>query len=303
MRSTFFFKRAYVNFLRNRFNNFSSIINVAVISFFSVLLLFIIENAVEFIEKLVSENSAAIILRDSVSQEDIDNIERLIKNEDGIEHYRYISPASAYNELKKVFSLSTESYDIEPEKVLPHLFEIKFKRSLSKMAYEKFISKIKNDNAFKEIRINSDLMELSFKVRKYSVYFKGIIFLIVCISSFYILSNTIGLNLNNNRREEIELVELLGGDYLDIRIPYILEGILVVTLGFLFGLSIAIGGAWVLFPLIDKVLYSGIFTFKPVMLQPDDIIIIFFILIFSGLFGVIRFVNMFIKGLYEDNTL
>ncbi|MGC8928742.1 MAG: cell division protein FtsX [Myxococcota bacterium] len=301
MRGTFFFKRAYLNFLRNRFNNFSSIVNVAVISFFSILLLFIIENVVEFIEGLVSENSAAIILNDSVSEEEVSNFERLIKGEEGVEYYKYISPTSAYNELKKVFSLSTSAYEIVPDKVLPHLFEIKFKRSLNKIAYEQFLTDIKSNGAFKEIRINSGLMELSFKVRKYSIYFKGIIFLIVCISSFYILSNTIGLNLNNNRREEIELVELLGGDYLDIRIPYILEGILVVSLGFLLGLLIASGGAVVLMPFIGRILHTGIFSFEPVTISGSDILLIFSILILSGLFGVIRFVNRFIKGLYEED--
>ncbi|MCX7958896.1 MAG: hypothetical protein N3B13_07605, partial [Deltaproteobacteria bacterium] len=157
-------------------------------------------------------------------------------------------------------------------------------------------------SAFGEMRVNSDLMELSFKVKKYSVYFKGLILFIVCISSFYILSNTIGLNLNNNRREEIELIELLGGDSLDIKIPYVIEGMVVISIGFVAGTLIACSGAFAVFPYIGKILHSGVFSFRPVMIDSGDMLLIYIILLMSGLFGVIRFINRFIRGLYEENS-
>ncbi len=303
MRSTFFFKRAMVNFLRNRRNNFSSVINVAVVSFFSVLLLFIVENVLEFVDRLVSENSAAVILRDSATEEDIKKTGNFLSAQRVIEHSRYISPDEAYEELKKAFSLSSAAADIDPVKLLPHLYEIRFFRTVERKDYDRFREELGKIAAFKEMRVNSDLMELSFRIKKYSVYFKGIILLIVCISSFYILSNTIGLNLNNNRRGEIELIELLGGDSLDIKIPYIIEGMVVISIGFFLGVLIAYAGAAAVFPYARKVLDAGIFSYTPVMIDGKDTLLIYAILVMSGLFGVVRFINRFIRGLYEEESL
>ncbi len=303
MRSFFFFKRAYVNFLRNRYNNISSVVNVAVVSFFSVLILFIIENSIEFLEHIISENSAAIVLREPVSESEIMSIDNFLKNQKGIESYKYIPPSAAYQELKRVFSLSAESADISPDEILPHLFELKFSRYIDSVEYDKFISELKKNSGFGDIKVNTDLMNLSFKVRKFSIYFKGIIFLIVCISSFYILSNTIGLNLNNNRREEIELVELLGGDYMDIKMPYVLEGMAVISIGFILGISVAFAVAIILLRYAGRILNSGVVSFDPVMLNTSEAILLYAILTLSGLFGVVRFINRFIKGLYEEDIV
>ncbi len=301
MRSTFFIKRAYINFLRNWYNNFSSIINVAVVSFFSIFLLFILKNSVEFIEQIVSKNSAAIILKTEASKENISGVEALIRGEKSIEKYTYISPSSAFEELKKNFSINTESAAINPDSILPHIFEIKFSRYIDKETYNRFVTSLKKMESFEDFRINESFLELFFRLKKYSIYFRIAIFLILCISSFYILSNTIGLNLHNNRREEIELVELLGGDYLDIRLPYIFEGMLIVGIGFMLGLLIAISSFYMLLPALNKFFNMGFISFEPVMIGMKDIIIIFVILIMSGLLGIIRFIRRFIKGLYDEN--
>lgn len=301
MRGSFFIKRAYINFFRNRFNNFSSIINVGVISFFSILLLFMLENSVEFVEQIVSKNSAAIILKNGSGSEDLAEVETLIKGEKTIERYTRISPDAAFEELRRNFSLSTDAVPIDPNSLFPHIFEIKFSRSIDRPTYDNFINLLKKTDGFEELRINSDLLELFFKIKKYSIYFRIIIFLILCISAFYILSNTIGLNLHNNRREEIELVELLGGDYLDIRIPYILEGMIIVGCGFLLGLAVALGSVYIMSPFIYRLFNMSLISFEPIMIGFRDIFVLFFILVISGLMGVIRFIRRFIRGLYEES--
>jgi len=303
VREAFFIKRAYVNFFRNRHNNFSSIINVAVVSFFALFLLFILENAIGFVEKLISNNSAIIILKVNSSPDDEKVLNDIIQGEKSIESFRFISPKEAFSELNTAFSLNTGSIDIEPEKILPAVFEIRFSKSLNSEAYNRFLKRLNECNAFKEIRINMDILEMSFKIKRYSIFFRIILYIILCISSFYILSNTIGLNLNNNRREEIELVELLGGDYMDIRIPYILEGLLVIGIGFGLGLAVAISGAYLFIPVISSVLSSKVFSFSPVMIREIDVIAIFSILVLSGFFGVVRFIRRFIRGLYEENSI
>jgi len=303
VREAFFIKRAYVNFFRNRHNNFSSIINVAVVSFFALFLLFILENAIGFVEKLISNNSAIIILKVNSSPDDEKVLNDIIQGEKSIESFRFISPKEAFSELNTAFSLNTGSIDIEPEKILPAVFEIRFSKSLNSEAYNRFLKRLNECNAFKEIRINMDILEMSFKIKRYSIFFRIILYIILCISSFYILSNTIGLNLNNNRREEIELVELLGGDYMDIRIPYILEGLLVIGIGFGLGLAVAVSGAYLFIPVISSVLSSKVFSFSPVMIREIDVIAIFSILVLSGFFGVVRFIRRFIRGLYEENSI
>ncbi|MCX7944976.1 MAG: permease-like cell division protein FtsX [Deltaproteobacteria bacterium] len=302
MRISFFLKRAVLNFLRNKYNNFSSIVNVAVVSFFSILILFVIENAIEFVDRLVSENSAVIVLKDSATLEDIKGVEEIVSKQKGIERYRYISPTHAYEELKNAFGLSAEVADLKPERLLPPLFELKFSRYMEREDFERLKMQLSQNIAFQEMRVNLDLIILSFKFKEYSIYFKGIIIFIVCISSFYILSNTIGLNLNNNRREEIELIELLGGDSLDIKIPYIVEGIIVVSIGFLLGLFIAFGCFITVLPYISKMLHFGVFSFTPVVVKSIDVVFVYLVLVISGFFGVVKFINRFIEGLYEEGN-
>jgi cell division protein FtsX len=303
VREAFFIKRAYVNFFRNFQNNFSSIINVAVVSFFALFLLFILENAISFIEKLVSSNSAIIILKEDSSSEDIGGFREIIRSEKIVESFRYISPEEAFSELNRTFSLRTEAIDIKPEGVLPPIFEIRFYEGLDKESFERFIHRLRQGKGFKDIRLNMELLEISFKIKRYSILYRIVLYIILCISSFYILSNTIGLNLNNNRREEIELVELLGGDYIDLRVPYVLEGLIVVSIGFCLGLLVAVTSTYLFVPLISSILSSKVFSFTPMMISWIDATAIFIILLVSGVTGVIRFIRRFIRGLYEEDSV
>jgi cell division transport system permease protein len=115
----------------------------------------------------------------------------------------------------------------------PPSFEVTLKDdNLSYAETRPFISKAQQIKGIEDIQYNKDWVEkmqsLSRLAKALGLFLGGILIL----ASFFIVSNVIKLNVFS-RKDEIEILRLVGGTNFFIRIPFLAEGI---TLGVIGGL-------------------------------------------------------------------
>jgi len=115
----------------------------------------------------------------------------------------------------------------------PSSFEVTLKEdNLSYAETRPFISKAQQIKGIEDIQYNKDWVEkmqsLSRLAKALGLFLGGILIL----ASFFIVSNVIKLNVFS-RKDEIEILRLVGGTNFFIRIPFLAEGI---TLGVIGGL-------------------------------------------------------------------
>lgn len=126
-----------------------------------------------------------------------------------------------------------ENLKINP---FPPCFEIALQeKNLSSEEIDSFIQEIRKMKGVEEVQFNRDWVEkmqsLSRLVKAVGFFLGGILIL----ASFFIISNIIKLNVIA-RREEIEILRLVGATDTFIRIPFLIEGIILGILGGLLSL-------------------------------------------------------------------
>lgn len=178
--------------------------------------------------------AVVLYLEKNLPQEDIDRIEAKLKKYSLITKIQFTSSEQALEKFQERFpelQAIIENLKINP---FPSSFEIAIKeKSLSSEEIRAFIQEVKKTNGIEDIQFNQELVE---KMQSFSRLVKAVgTFLggILILASFFIISNVIKLNVFS-RKEEIEILRLVGATNSFIRVPFLIEGIVLGMLGVLF---------------------------------------------------------------------
>ena len=144
---------------------------------------------------------------------------------------QFISSNQALEKFQEKFpdlQAIIENLEINP---FPPSFEITLKEeSISSDITSNFINNMKNTPGVEDVQFNKDWIErmesLSKLVKTVGFFLGGILVL----ASFFIISNIIKLNVFA-RQNEIEILRLSGATNSFIRIPFLLEGIILGMIG------------------------------------------------------------------------
>lgn len=223
--------------IRESFSGFrrtklSSAISIATISI-SLLLLGIFAvvsiNTTRFVEALRDRLEMEAFLREPVTLEQRMNLERAVRNVDGIESVDYISKDEAARIFKQEFGEDiNQVLDFNP---LPPSFKIRLKPTFRTAASASAISdRVGAIGGIESVRYRKGLVEL-IDARTTAVHNLSLgLGLLVSLSAIFLVSNTIRLAIYAKRRL-IRTMELVGATRAFIRSPFLLEGILQGALG------------------------------------------------------------------------
>lgn len=256
-------RRRWMTFLRMfRYgvNNFSrnAWLTVAATAVMTITLLVILSTVLtqrifnDTITDLRSKVDISIYLNNNTTQKDVDSMQQKLSQLRNVATVRYISPTEAqqiYNEQNKTdLSLLKELADITKDtgSLIPSSFRVRVK-DLEKVAEVKnFVdhdttfqtninSRLPNYGGDKQEAINSIARTASFA--ESAGLIMSAIFVII---SIMIIFNTIRMAIFN-RREEIQMMKLIGADKGFIRGPFVIEACMY---GF-FAALIAVGVVYV----------------------------------------------------------
>ena len=231
-----YIKRALDDIWQNRFLNFVTIITIALaILIASAFILFFV-NASEIINSWKRGLRIMAYLKPDIHAADLSNLERSIQSLDGVHSLRFIPKQEAIDRLKDQMQHQSSLFDNLTENPLPDSFEIRMTAtSGSWQKIESLAIQIESLNPIEEVQYGRRWIGRFVRIIslfRMAGYAMGVLFF---TASIFIVANTIRLVIYS-RREEVEIMRLVGATDRFIKMPFYIEGLIQGALGAAIGL-------------------------------------------------------------------
>lgn len=280
------------------FRNFSlSIASISCITItliivaLSILASFNVENFTKEIEK---DMTIVVFLESNSDENTIRYVTNRIKNLSNVESYDFKDKATVKKEMQQessIFNTIMEDWNNE-DNPLKDTYQIKVKKieDISKTA--KTIEKIKGVSVVRYGAGMVDKMVQAFSSIEKVAY--GVVIALVVVTVFLII-NTIKLTIFSRKRE-ISIMRLVGASNFTIKIPFIIEGMILGVIGSIIPICIITFGYLAFYQHFDGYLYSKLIE----LIQPEPFIyevslIIVGIGILVGMIGSASAVRKYLK--------
>ncbi|MFO7667585.1 MAG: permease-like cell division protein FtsX [Desulfobacterales bacterium] len=288
-----YFRHALRDIVKNRFVNAVSVITIAlsVIITCSFILFFI--NASNILTLWKKGVRIMAYLYQDVPAEKIPEIQKKISGLYSVEDVRFISKEEAFDVLKQQMKRQSSLLENLKENPLPNAFEIRM--IASSQTWEKIenlASQIQSIPQIEEVEYGQRwLARFSYIINlfKLSGYVLGILF---SVASVFIVANTVRLVLYS-RREEIEIMRLVGASDRFVKIPFYIEGVILGALGGIIGLIVLFIAFVSVTSNIDQSITSGAFQIR--FFSYGVMLIIFISSMFIGWLGCFLSLKHIIK--------
>jgi cell division transport system permease protein len=227
----YYLKQAFLNLLGNRLIHALSIgtISVSLLFFGSFVLLWVNVNA--WVLQWGQSLSMSVYLKDNVDKKSIEKIELAIKSLPGAEIKGFVSKEKAWSNLMEILGSQAGLLDGLTKNPLPASFEVQFKDFKRHRVDPKIIKeKLEKVEGVDEVQYGEQWLE-RLKDLIYILRLAGLIIGgLLCIAVLFIISNTIRLTIYS-RRDEIEILKLVGATDWFVKVPYMIEGAIQGVLG------------------------------------------------------------------------
>lgn len=278
------------------FRNFSlSLAAIACIAITLVLVavgFIIASNVNNFTNKLERELSIVVYLNENVNEEQINNIEAEIKDMASYEDLTFKS--------KEEWKIEMQSYSDDLNTTLSYLdsnplldsITVKVKDVNQLKSTTKAISEIEG---VKSARYGEDAIDKILVV--FQVLEKAMIIMVVALIlvTAFLISNTIKLTIYS-RKNEIEIMRLVGTSNTVIKLPFMFEGLFLGALGSIIPILITIYGYIILFDHFGGYLFSRMITLvEPIAVLPLASLALLVIAVLVGMIGSFHAVRKYLK--------
>jgi cell division transport system permease protein len=242
-------KTGFVNFWRNLWLSIAAtmVMSVTLVIFATLFLLFVLTNySIKTIQDTVD---VSVYFKIGLQEQQINNIKTQIQADPKVKEVSYISAQEAYDNFKKKHEANSDiigSLNELTENPLPATLHVKtynladypdLVQSISKPEYKDFIDSVSYKNDPQTQAVISRLDRISKLIITAGLGLVGIFSIIAILVIF----NTITLTIYN-RKEEVEIMRLVGATNWYIRGPFITESLLysVFSAGITAGLMVPV---------------------------------------------------------------
>ncbi|HZK32979.1 MAG TPA: permease-like cell division protein FtsX [Tissierellaceae bacterium] len=289
-------KQGFQGMWRNRSMGLASVSSIsAVLVILGIILILILSINNVVLEITTKFDEIQIFLEDDLSNTDLDNIERQIKEDENVLSLMFVSKAQGLERFKEEWG--EESYlleGLEEDNPLENSYEIQLKDIKYADGVVENLNKVEGItkiNYYKDII--DKLMIFANYIRIGGIALVGALILV----SVFIISNTIKITVAS-RETEISIMKYVGATNGYIRGPFIIEGILFGLIGAGISILIINYGYEYFFSSVSDKLYTlfTVYLVPPSLLVKDVIIIFSSIGVGIGALGSIvslkRFLNV-----------
>jgi cell division transport system permease protein len=223
-------KTGFTNFFRNIWLSLAatSIMTITLFIISTILVLYTLTNL--SIENIQDKVGITAYFGNQVSEREIQQVKAEIEIMPHVEHVEYIPNTIAkeiFKEIHRNEPLLLETLDEfkDSENPLPNSFAI---RADTLESYKGISETLKSDHYapyFERVRDNSKVIDRLLNITN-TIRFLGIILTAVfVVVTIMVMFNTIRLTIYN-RRQEVEIMRLVGATNSYIRMPFIIEGVM-----------------------------------------------------------------------------
>lgn len=258
-----------------------------VISVFTILIL----GSSQIINYFESKPQVTAFFKDETKQENIDALKKQLESSEKVATIKFVSKQDAlkiYREQNKNDPLLLELVTAE---ILPASLEI----SATKIDYLADLSEsLKNSPIVSEVIFQRDvvstLTDWTAAIRRIGV---ALVFVLALVSIF-ITMTIIGIKISQ-KKEEIEIMRLIGATYWYIRWPFIFEGIFYGVISAFIGWALTSIALWYATPFLSSFLKGiPILPVPPIFLAEmlgANLLIAVFLGIFASFLAVFRYLK------------
>lgn len=243
-----FYKKAIQDILDNRFLNIVTIITIALsILITSAFALFFI-NASDIMNSWKKGIRIMAYLKPEITEATLLDIKLKIERLYGVQDVRFISKGEALKQLKDQMKRQSSLFLNLKENPLPDAFEIRMiasSQSIEKV--EMLATRIESLPFIEDVEYGQSWLGrfvYIYNLFRLTGYAMGGLFFMAVV---FIVANTIRLMLYS-RREEVEIMRLVGAPDSFIKAPFYIEGLIWGTLGGIIGL----GSLYVAFAILSS---------------------------------------------------
>ena len=217
-----------------------------VVSFF----ILIFSGSAKVINYFESKPQVTAFFKDEAKQSDIDNLKSSMQSDPNVSSVKFISKQGALKIYKEQNKNDPLLLDLVTADILPASLEISTVRieDLSEVS-----TKLKSSSIVQEVVYQQDIISTLSSwisaIRKIGV---ALIFVLSFVSVF-IMVVIIGVKISQ-KKEDIEIMRLIGANNWYIRWPFILEGIFYGIIGAVVGFVFSMGVLWYVTPLLQSFL-------------------------------------------------
>jgi cell division transport system permease protein len=289
-----FFKRAVEDFRNNRLLNIITLLTISLsILIVSAFILFFI-NTNEIMNFWKKGVRVMAYLKPDLADSSLTDLTRRIQSISGVETVRFISKKEAFTQLKAQMKRQASLLDNLGENPLPDAFEIRMNVATQTWDKVEFLAaEIEALDEVEEVEYGqrwlgryTHIFDL-FKLTGYAMC--GIFFM----AAVFIVANTIRLVIYS-RRDEIEIMRLVGAAERFIKIPFYFQGLLQGALGAGIGLAILFFAYLAIVSNIDQGWFSGLFQIRFLSPLMSGAIILLSMLV--GWFGSYLSLKQYLKA-------
>ena len=284
--------------LKSVFRNFSlSLASISCITItlivvsVSIILSYNVNNFAELVEKDVT---IVTFLNVDITEEGRENVKTEINKLDNIDTVTFESKTEISNDMMEssdVFKGIMENWTVE-ESPIQDTFLIKVKDIEKIGDTAKEIEKIDGVNIVKYGEgMVEQLVSVFDMIRKVCV---AIVVALIVVTAF-LIANTIKITIFSRKRE-IEIMRLVGASNLNIKVPFVLEGLFLGIIGSIIPIIITIYGYVALYEHFDGQLFSSLIKLvKPEPFVYNISLVLIAIGVLVGMFGSWRAVKKYLK--------
>ena len=218
---TYLIGEGFGNVLKNKKQATS--IGIMCIAMLAFGLCFVItQNLNHFVKQIETAQGIQVFIKDGTTEEEIATLKNDILNIDGVADADFISKEDAYNSVKDEYaeraSLIDPYKDVFPASYMVTLNDLTRSQSVQE--------KILTFDGVKKITSSDQTISTLVTIAKWIKIITYIVIVALVIGAIYIISNTIKLTVDARKRE-ISIMKYVGATNGFIRLPFVVEGIVI----------------------------------------------------------------------------
>lgn len=197
-------------------------------------------NVSSIVSYFEDENEIVAFLEDGIDQKGVDDADMKIRMMDNVSEAVFVSNDQALQEQMEKYgeyAWLLEEYEGEAN-MLPHAFRVKVKNL---EGLEDTAQEILDMSEVQEVRVPTEVAHTLLGIRRIVSWCGFIIVLILLTVSLIIIANTIKITVFN-RRKEISIMKYVGATDSFIKLPFVVEGLLLGLISALLAYMVVWGG-------------------------------------------------------------
>lgn len=237
-------KTAFLHIRRVPYQALAAILSMTITFFVGTLLVLLAYSSSSVLQYFETKPQVIAFLKDEAKPDQISSLQRELESDSRIKNIQYVSKEQA----REIFKETTIDNPLLSEFVSPKIFPASLEFSLSNLSFaEEVISEVKENITVSDVRFTAsvgseNLSEVIGRLRTITQYIRAggaVILGVLLFSSFLSLLVIVGMRVAA-RREEIEILQLIGATPGFIRMPFLIEAVFYTTIGGLLGWLFAV---------------------------------------------------------------